>query len=98
MQQQLGVSNIGALEAAGQAQQQQTQRSLDLAYQDFLEQRGWDKDQIAFLNNAIRGLQIPTTQSTQAYGPTSVYQPSPLSQMAQGAATAYGLTKLFGGT
>lgn len=98
LQQQLGVSNIGALEAAGQAQQQQTQRSLDLAYQDFLEQRGWDKDQIAFLNNAIRGLQIPTTQSTQAYGPTSVYQPSPLSQMAQGAATAYGLTKLFGGT
>lgn len=96
-QQQLGMQNIGALEAAGAMQQQQAQRSLDQAYADFLAQREYDRNNIAFLNAAIRGLEIPTSTSTTSTGPASVYQPSPLSQLAQGAATIYGFNRLFGG-
>jgi hypothetical protein len=96
-QQQLGLQNIGALEAAGATQQQQAQRSLDQAYADFLSQREYDRNNTAFLNAAIRGLEIPTSTSTSSTGPASVYQPSPLSQLAQGAASIYGFNKLFGG-
>jgi len=94
-QQQLGLQNIGALEAAGATQQQQAQRSLDQAYADFLSQREYDRNNTAFLNAAIRGLEIPTSTSTSSTGPASVYQPSPLSQLAQGAASIYGFNRLF---
>lgn len=96
-QAQLGLQNIGALEGAGAMQQQQAQRSLDQAYADFLSQREYDRNNIAFLNAAIRGLEIPTSTSTTSTGPASVYQPSPLSQLAQGAASIYGFNKLFSG-
>ena len=96
-QAQLGLQNIGALEGAGAMRQQQAQRSLDQAYADFLGQREYDRNNIAFLNAAIRGLEIPTSTSTTSTGPASVYQPSPLSQLAQGAASIYGMNKLFGG-
>jgi len=95
MQQAMGLQNIGALEAAGQMQQQQQQRNLDQAYADFLSQRDYDRNNIAFLNAAIRGLEIPTSTSTTSTGPGSVYQPSPLSQLAQGAATYYGFKNRF---
>jgi hypothetical protein len=94
-QQQLGLQNIGALEAAGATQQQQAQRSLDQAYADFLSQREYDRNNTAFLNAAIRGLEIPTSTSTSSTGPASIYQPSPLSQLAQGAASIYGFNRLF---
>lgn len=94
MEQSLGLSGAAALESAGLTQQQQRQKNLDLAYQDFLEQRDYDREQIAFLNNVIRGIQLPTRQYQERYGPAEVYQPSPLSQIAQGAATVLGLSSL----
>lgn len=97
MQQALGLSGAAALESVGATQQQQQQKNLDLAYQDFLQQRDYDREQIAFLNNVIRGIQLPTRQYQERYGPAEVYQPSPLSQIAQGAATIIGLGKLGSG-
>lgn len=94
--QQMGFQNVAGLEAAGAGQQQQTQRSLDLAYQNFLDQQNYDRGNIAFLNSAVRGMQIPTSTSTQGSGPASVYQPSPLSQFGSALATGYGLNKMFG--
>lgn len=94
--QQMGLQNIGALEAAGAGQQQQTQRSLDQAYQDFLNQREYERNNIGFLNAAVRGMTIPTSTSTESTGPASVYQPSPLSQFGSALATGYGLKKLIG--
>jgi hypothetical protein len=95
--QQMGMQNIAGLEAAGATQQQQAQRSLDQAYQDFLNQRDYGRGNTAYLNAAIRGLQVPTSTTTESSGPASVYQPSPLAQFGQIAATGYGLNKLFGG-
>jgi hypothetical protein len=95
--QQMGMQNISALEAAGAGQQQQTQRSLDQAYQDFLNQREYDRNNIAFLNASVRGLQVPTSTTSTSNGPASVYQPSPLSQLGSTLASGYGLSKLFAG-
>lgn len=94
LQQSLGLTGLGAIEGVGQQQQNQYQRSLDLAYQDFLAQRDYPREQIAFLNNAIRGLQIPTRQYTESVGPADTYVPGALSQAAQLGATVYGLGKL----
>jgi hypothetical protein len=94
--QQMGMQNIAALEAAGAGQQQQTQRSYDQAYQDFLNQREYDRNNIAFLNASVRGLTVPTSTSTASTGPASVYQPSPLSQFGSALASGYGLSKVFG--
>jgi len=93
--QQMGMQNIAALEAAGAGQQQQAQRSLDQAYQDFLNQREYDRNNIAFLNASVRGLTVPTTTSTTSNGPANVYQPSPLSQLGSALASGYGLSKMF---
>ena len=94
LQQSLGLTGLGAIEGVGQQMQNQQQRSLDLAYQDFLGQRDYDREQIAFLNNAIRGLQIPTRQYTENVGPADTYVPGALAQAAQLGATVYGLGKL----
>jgi hypothetical protein len=94
--QQMGLQNVTALDAAGAGQQQQEQRSLDTAYQDFLNQREYDRNNIAFLNASVRGLQVPTSTTSASTGPASVYQPSPLSQFGSALATGYGLKKTFG--
>lgn len=94
LQQSLGLAGLGAIEGVGQQQQSQRQRSLDLAYQDFLAQRDYDREQIAFLNNAIRGLQMPTRSYTETVGPADTYVPGALTQAAQYGATVYGLKQL----
>jgi hypothetical protein len=87
---QLGQQQFGQEEAAlraqaglGQQQQQQSQRSLDQAYQDFLSQRGYQQQQLAFMSDILRG--VPLSQSTQ-----QVYQ-APPSLMGQlgGAGVTY---------
>ena len=87
---QLGQQQFGQEEAAmraqagmGQQQQQQSQRALDQAYQDFLSQRGYQQQQLAFMSDILRG--TPLSQSTQ-----QVYSapPSMLGQVA-GAGLTY---------
>lgn len=95
-EQQAALQRIGALEAAGAAKQQDVQRNLDLAYQDFLQQQEYDRQNIAFLNAAVRGLEIPTQITKEGTGPASVYQPSPLSQLAAGFGAYSGLKKVLG--
>lgn len=79
-----GAQDAAALESVGQQEQGQTQKNLDLAYNDFLEQKGYNKDQIAWLNNLLQGstATAPTVQQTAKTGPADKYQPSTLSQIA----------------
>jgi len=79
--QRMGLTDAAAMEGIGAQQQGQTQRSLDLAYQDFLEQRNLPFDRLAFMNQVVRGLPMDRFQTREDYGPASVYQPSPLSQI-----------------
>lgn len=109
-----GLSNLGtaqqgavlkdaaAGEAAGQAQQLQTQKNLDVAHGDFVEQRDFGKGQADFLSNIIRGLPSNTSTSQTTSGPQAglQYQPSPLAAIAgssAGLAALLGLGKKKGG-
>lgn len=81
MAQTLGLRGAGALQEAGRLQQQQAQNNLDVAYQDFMRQQGYNQEQI---NNALatfKGLGSAVPTATQEYGvvPSGVpaeYKPS----------------------
>lgn len=70
------LQRIQALSAAGEQQQAQQQQKLSQAYQDYLEKRDWERNQLGYLSGLIRGTPFSTTstQSTQAPGPSSTSQ------------------------
>lgn len=93
---QLGQTQFGQQEAAmraqagaGALQQQQSQRALDQAYQDFLTQRGYPQQQLAFMSDILRGGPLSQTTYQQYQAP-----PSMLSQAAGLGMGAYGLSQL----
>lgn len=83
----MGYMDASAMQNIGQQQQGMDQASLDLAYQDFLEQRNLPFERLGFMSDIIRGLPMDRVQTRTDYGPASIYQPSPLSQ----AVGAYGV-------
>lgn len=81
---QLGAARQGltlqqaeALQKQGALQQGQEQKSLDLAYQDFLNQRDFDKQQINFMSSILRGIPVQPSTVQNLYS-----NPNPLSQYA----------------
>ena len=90
--QTMGLRGAAAEEAVGAQRQQMGQAGLDLAYQDFQEQRDLPFDRLGFMSNIIRGMPYSRQVETQQRGPASIYQPSPLSQIVGGYATYRGLT------
>ena len=95
LEQQLGLTGAAAVESIGQQEQALTQRSLDLAYQDFQRQRDDPYNKIAFINAAVRGLELPSRTVTESTGPANVYTPSVLAQIAQTATGAAAVKKAF---
>lgn len=87
LQQQLGYQDAGALGAIGSAQQGLQQQGLDLGYNNFLEQRGWNWDTLNNLNSVLRGMQLPTSQTSVTNQPYGNVGTSPL----QWANMLYGL-------
>ena len=57
------------LMGAGQAQRQMAQQNLDLAYQDFLAQRGYPVEQLKILQSGISGVPATTSSTTTATQP-----------------------------
>lgn len=82
---------IGQQTQLGALQQQQAQRPLDLAYQDFLTQKNYPYQQLSYMANLVRG--TPMGMSTQS----QVYQPPPTGLQSLGALGlgAYGMSKMF---
>jgi hypothetical protein len=96
LQQQLGASDAAALNSIGVQQQQQGQQSLDLAYQDFQNQRDYPKEQLAYVSNLFGNSsgRVGSSQSTTTTQPAG----STLGQIGSAALGTYGLYKmLFGG-
>jgi hypothetical protein len=96
---QLGQTQFGQQQAINQAQQQvgavqqaQAQQGLDLAYQDFLKQRNYPYQQLAFMSDMTRGL--PLSQAAQ-----QVYTapPSTASQLGGLGMSALGIYGMSGG-
>ena len=91
----MGLTDASALQAIGQQQEDKTQQSLNLGYQDFLEQRDYPKSQVEWFSNILRGVPAPTTTTTSSTGPANQSQlaPNPLSSLAGTALGIYGLSK-----
>ncbi len=67
-QQKAQAGDIDALNASGTAQQGQVQKNYDTAYQDYLTQQNYPKEQLNFLSGAIRGNPMPTASTTTNTG------------------------------
>lgn len=89
--QQVGYTDTAALEAIGQQQQGLAQRNLDTAYQDFLRQTNYPREQLGFMSNLVRGQPYSQTTNTTANAPASNYQPSGLAQILGGLTLARAL-------
>lgn len=94
---QLGQTQFGQQEAAmraqaqaGAQQQQRSQAALDQAYQDFLSQRGYPQQQLAFMSDILRGGPLSQTTYQQYQAPPSMF-----SQAAGLGLGAYGLNRMF---
>lgn len=58
-------ARAGMLQGVGQAQRGMAQQNLDLAYQDFLAQRGYPVEQLRILQSGLTGLpNVTSSQST----------------------------------
>lgn len=90
-QQALGQQQAYAamLQGAGQAQRGMAQQNLDLAYKDFLEQRGYPREQLQALLAGATGLPSPITQTTTAPGQST------LGQVGTAASAIGGILDLF---
>jgi len=95
---QLGQTQFGQQQQAmtsqaqmGAQQQARQQQALDQAYQDFLSQRGYPQQQIAFMSDILRG--GPLSQQTQQQ---YTAPPSLTSQLAGLGMAGYGAYKMFG--
>jgi len=88
--QEMGISDAQA--RAGAVQQAQGQQGLDLAYQDFIQQKNYPYQQLAFMSDMVRGL--PLSQSSQ-----QMYAPPPnmMAQLGGLGTTALGIYGMSGG-
>lgn len=77
MRQGLTLQQSQALQQQGGVQQQMEQRGLDTAYQDFLNQRDYDRQQLNFFSNIMRGIPVQPSTVQSRYD-----NPNPYAQMA----------------
>lgn len=83
--QQLGFQDVSMLDTIGQQQQQQTQRNMDVAGQDYTNQVNYPRQQLSFLSDIIRGTPTSTTSYQATTDPGAISnQLSPLAAAAQG--------------
>lgn len=91
--QQLRAQDASYLDTIGQQQQQQIQRNMDLANQDYTNQLNYPKQQLSFLSDIIRGTPTNTTSYAATTNPGAASNTlSPLAAAAQGFLGARALT------
>jgi len=94
---QMRAADVGALEAAGGAQQAQQQAQLTSAYNQWLQEQQYPKQQLDWLSTQVRGMApiAPTSTAQSTVGTGQSYSASPLSQLATGLAAGAGLSKVL---
>lgn len=85
--QTLGYQDAGALGTIGAARQGLAQQGMDLGYNNFQEQKNFDWNNLNNLNSVLRGMQLPTSQTSVTNQPYGNVGTSPL----QWATSLYGL-------
>jgi hypothetical protein len=96
--QRLGLAGAEAVTGVGARERAMQQANLELAYKDFLEQRGYPAEQTEFLSKMLSGVQLPqvTVQQEQQL-PRDFEYSSGLQELAGGAASVNEILKLLGG-
>ena len=87
--QKMGISQLQS--QYGAQQQQQAQRPLDMAYQDFLNQQNYPYKQLGFMSDMIRGLPLGQQSTSNVYSAP----PSMMGQLGGLGMGAYGLSKMM---
>lgn len=77
MDQGLALQRGEAMQGIGQQQQALDQRSLDTAYDDFVNQRDYGRQQLTFLNGMLRGVPVSPQQEVR-----TTQNANPLAQAA----------------
>jgi hypothetical protein len=92
-QEQMGQQQaiINAMQAVGQQRQAMNQQQLSQQYQDFLTQKQYPYQQIAFLQEMLKGVPTSTTKSLYEAPESST------AQLASLGSTLYGASKFFAG-
>jgi hypothetical protein len=100
MAQQYGLTGAKQFTETGGKERAMRQANLDLAYQDFLRQEGYPKEQVKFLTDVLRGVELPsTTVSTRTDMPALPGGPSAFEKGISGATgvgTILDLLKKYG--
>ena len=95
--QRMGLTDAAAMAEIGRQTRGMDQASMDLAYQDFREQRDLPFERLGFMSDIVRGLPTQRTIQRTDVGPADIYQPAPLSQLAGAYGVYRGLTEAEGG-
>ena len=90
----LEEQRASGLLTAGQAERDLDQRSLDLAYQDFLAQQQFPFEMLNFALGALQGIPYETLTRQQASGQQFMQQPSIYGQTIGGLGTLASLYAL----
>lgn len=89
--QQIGANDANALMRAGSMQDAMTQRGLDTAYDDFVNQRDFDRNQLLFYGSMLRGMPVNPQQEVRQFA-----NPNPFSQMAGLGIAGLGAYRMMG--
>ena len=91
---QINLTNTGALATAGAQVGQKAQQGADIAYQDFQDQVNYPLQNIGALNAALRGTAVPTSSTSYSTNNnTPATSLSPLASLAGTASYASGLKR-----
>lgn len=91
-QSQSDLARYGQQMQVGQAQQGLNQQYLDTAYQDFLRQRDYPKEQLSFYSGLMHGLPVTPNSTTTTYAP-SPSAGAQIGGLGLGALSLYNMAK-----
>ena len=87
------LDRIRQLEQAGQRRRQLRQASLDVGYEEFLNQLGFPRQQLGFYSQILQGMPVTPGRNVSTYAP----QPSGLSSALGFGLGALGMARGMGG-
>jgi hypothetical protein len=94
--QTMGLTGAQAVTGVGAKERAMQQANLDLAYQDFLNQEKYPKEQIKFLSDVLSGVQLPqTTITNTTTTPGQAGDPSLIAKLITGGKGAADLIDMF---
>jgi hypothetical protein len=88
----LTIEQLRNLEQVGKAEQARRQQALDMAYQDYMRQRDYPREQLQFYSSILRGVPVSPSQEQATY-----QQVNPLQQLLGTGLAGLSLYKGLGG-